>query len=238
MRKNILTLIVAAFCMAISASATIREVQMGVFTKLQVNDDINVVYSTRPDSIGFVQYESAGFPNNAFIITRNKETLKIEVDSEYESKENKPTIYVYSQFLESVSNEGNGVVRILDVAAVPSLTLKTWANGKIIANDLNITNLEAHISTGKGKIVVSGNVITASFKLTGTGEINADKLVVKDEGKCRIVGTGTIGCCVKGKLSVSGTGTGKVYYVGKPSSISKKTLGPIKVISLDTNEEQ
>ena len=49
------------------------------------------------------------------------------------------------------------------------------------------------------------------------------------------MGTGNIGCNVYGggELKVSGSGTGKVYYKGKPSNVKVRKLGTIKAIPID-----
>ena len=48
------------------------------------------------------------------------------------------------------------------------------------------------------------------------------------------MGTGRIGCHVNGgDLKVSGSGTGKVYYKGKPNNVTVRKLGTIKAIPME-----
>ena len=47
-----------------------------------------------------------------------------------------------------------------------------------------------------------------------------------------MIGSGTIGCQVKKKLSVSGISSGKIYYKGKPTEIKNRAVG-VSLIPLD-----
>ena len=89
------------------------------------------------------------------------------------------------------------------------------------------------ILSGKGKLIADGSCDNLDIKLVGTGEIQADKVDATNV-KCRIIGTGSVGCNVLGgELKVSGSGTGKVYYKGNPSKVSVRKLGSIKAIPMD-----
>lgn len=213
--------------------AVTRSINVGSFTSLKVVDDLNVVFSTSVDSVNCVQFDDKDIYSSAIMVAYEKESLEIQVAPEYAEKTDLPTVYVYGQNLKFVSNEGDSIVRVISPIRGENFRARTWANGKIIVNDVDVTKAEAQISTGKGMIVMVGKAETASYSCTGSGEIQADKLLVPGKVQCRFVGTGTIGCNVSGELVVRGSGTGKVYYCGHPTSVSKKTLGPIKAISLD-----
>ena len=221
-------LIVCGDCLAVT-----RNINVGSFTSLKVVDDLNVVFSNAVDSVDCVQFDDKDIYSSAIMVSHEKETLEIQVAPEYADMKDLPTVYVYGRNLKFVSNEGDSIVRVISPIRGENFRVRTWANGKIIVSDVDVTKAEAQISTGKGMIVLVGKAETASYSCTGAGEIQADKLLVPGKVQCRFVGTGTIGCNVSGELVVRGSGTGKVYYCGHPTSVSKKTLGPIKAISLD-----
>lgn len=213
------------------------EVKIGNFTELNVTDNINVIYSTNPDSIGYVQFRCVPSMANSIMLTNNKKgKLTIQVATESVDSPKLPTVFVYSKFLQSVDNAADSVVRITEITEAPSIKLKTTGNGKIIANKVDCTTLEASVATGKGTIIVGGQCAEGMLTNMGTGEILADKLKCNN-ALCKVIGTGSIGCNVTGKLTIRGTGTGKVYYVGKPAEIKIYQLGSIKAIPLEPEQK-
>lgn len=214
-----------------------HKVKVGDFTTLKVCDHINVVYSTNPDSLGYAQFKApVSLVNSVLFENNGKGTLAVRIETDDKDVSKLPTIYVYSRFLYEARNEADGTLKIMNCSPVSEIKLETLANGKLIANGIDATKLSAAISTGKGLIIAKGKSDNANYKLIGTGEIQADELITGDV-QCKLLGTGTIGCNVNGILKIKGSGTGKVYYTGKPTKIKKSTLGPIKAISLDNPED-
>lgn len=208
------------------------ELKVNDFTELRLTDHLNVVYSENADSIGYAHFESSSKIANMIMFKNNNGKLTIQLSTDGINEVNLPTVYIYSKFLQSAENASDSTLKVINTAPIPNIKFKLSANGKIIAHNLEATAIDAAIITGKGLIVLSGNCKEARLKNVGTGEIQADKLT-SDNVSCAITGTGSIGCNVKEKLTVKGTGTGKVYYVGNPKEVKTYKLGPIKVIPLD-----
>ncbi|MDD2961459.1 MAG: DUF2807 domain-containing protein [Muribaculaceae bacterium] len=234
--KKVLTVVLFALIACITLHAEDYqnyEVKIGDFTNLRITDHINVIYSTNPDSIGYAQFSCSPKLADAVIFTNNKKgRLTIQISTDAVDNPKLPTVFVYSNFLQDVNNEADSTVRIAEMTSVPKIRFRTTANGKIIAPTVKATSIEASVATGKGIIIVGGKCTDASLKLTGTGEIQADKLECTN-AECRLLGTGSIGCNVADRLVIRGSGTGKVYYVGTPKEIKTYQLGSIKAIPLD-----
>lgn len=225
MKRIILT---AAFCIAgatVAARPTLYEV--GPFDQLALTGNIDIIYSTNPDSIGMASYESPEDYSDAIEITNNKGHLTIkEVPGHDMGK--LPQIRVYSDYLSKVSNEGNAEITLNLSAATPTFSASLVGNGRIICEGIKTTDVTASITTGNGTIVLRGKCSDANFKLTGTGVIQADDLEARNV-KCFALGTGTIGCHPSEKLDVRGVGSTKIYYFGDPEI---KKVGGAKLIPM------
>lgn len=229
---SILTILTCIFSGLAQEKYQTHTVDVGEFTSLKVCDHINVVYSTKTDSIGFAHFTAPVSMVNSVMFENNKGTLAIRIETDDKDISKLPVVYVYSRFLKEARNEADGILRVLDCAPSSELKFETLANGKLLVEGIDATKLNGNISTGKGLISLKGKAKHTNLKLIGTGEIQADELISGDVN-CKILGTGTIGCNVNGELEVKGSGTGKVYYTGKPTLIKKTTLGPIKIIQLN-----
>lgn len=211
------------------------ELNIGPFSSLRVTDNIDVVYACNPDSAGLVVFETSQDIANMLMFNNSKGKLTIQVATEVVGSPDLPTVYVYSEFLQSAENGSDSTLRILSVAPISDFKLKLSGNGRVMAHGLRGTTVSVNIITGNGLIIVDGECNMAKLGNLGTGEIQADRLAAKDV-ECKLIGTGTIGCNVSNKLIVKGTGTGKVYYKGNPKEYKKYHIGPIKVIPLDEQE--
>lgn len=233
-----IAIMLATVISTFAEESQVHSVKVGSFTDLRVLNSINVIYSNNPDSIGYAQFKCApGIENAVMFNNNNKGKLTIEVSTEYINNPNLPTVFVYSNYLQSVENGADSIIRVPSVAPAPTMSFKTLANGKIIAHHIDANSVDATIFTGKGVIVLGGVCSNATLKLTGTGEIQADKLKATDV-TCTVVGTGTIGCYPLNSLNLKGTGPGKVYYVGKPTEIKTKNfIGSVKAIPLDPQQD-
>lgn len=208
------------------------KVNVGQFDKIQLSDNVNVVYSCVPDSSGYASYTSERNMADAYIFTNKKGTLKITISEEYKNKTDLPAIRLYSDFLVSVENSSKSLLHIDLGVATPTFSAKIIGNGKIVVNNVKANEMSATIATGNGTIVVSGKCIKASFKMVGAGVIQADELEAEDV-KCTNLGSGSIGCWAVKTLDVRGIGTTKVYYKGKPEI---KKVGGGKIFPLTDSE--
>lgn len=210
-----------------AAFAETFRIPVGEFNELKVNDNINVVYSNNPDSIGFIVFETKNEYASYVLTDINKGKLKIEMAQEAASVK-MPTIYVYSSFLSTVENSKAGEVTVKDVKPTAKFTAEQQGNGTIIIENVDATTIDLKIITGKGKIIAKGKCTNLNIKNIGTGDIDAMELVAPNV-KTNIMGTGSIYCNATKTLNISGLGSGKVYYHGNPI-ISKSKLGNIKPV--------
>lgn len=224
----LLTIVLAAPCM--NAQKHSYRLNVGMFDKLKISDNVNVEYRCLPDSAGYVTYEGEPEFADAFIFSNSKGELKIQVNTEDVNNPNLPSIRVYSQFLTKVENGSDFTTVIGNKISVPSLHVKLIGNGKIIVRDVESNQVNAAITTGNGSIIISGKCDIAEFKMLGTGTIQGENLDSKTV-KCHILGSGDIFCNASQKLDVRGIGSTKIYYAGNPEI---KKVGGGKVFPIDT----
>ena len=190
--------------------------EIGQFDKVRVLDDVNVVYRCVPDSTGFVQFSGAEEFADAFILTAKGDgKLKIQVSTEDVGKPGLPTLYIYSDFLSSVENSSNFLLKVESVAPCAEFKATQIGNGRVAVDDIVATKVSATINTGNGSVNISGKCENAVLKMVGSGMIAADRLKAQNV-QCKILGTGSIGCWATENLSVRGIGSTKIYYKGSP----------------------
>lgn len=233
--KKVLISILLIVAMTVTASAQVarHEVKVGNFTRLVVTDNVNVNYRCNADSAGLAVINCTQDLANHLIFSLNdKGRLSIQVEDEYERQGLLPTITIYSSSLDEAENAGDSTLRIAGLPAMKAFKVRNIDNGKVIVRGVRASKLELQILSGKGKIIADGSCDELAIRMVGTGEIQADN-VLAGTVSCRIIGTGSIGCNVNGgELKVSGSGTGKVYYKGKPSKVTVRKLGTIKAIPM------
>ncbi len=198
---------------------------MGPFDVLQLQDNVDVVYRCVPDSAGMVTWHGHEDFANAFIISNNGNTLKIQVNTEDLGRPDMPTLYIYSSFLTKVLNYSDSSITAESLAPVPRLEFSQVGNGRISAQGISATDVVAKVTAGMGTIALSGRADRALYRMTGNGTIQADNLESK-QVKIKIFGAGTIGCWPVEALISRGIGSTKIYYKGKPE-ISHKGGGKL-----------
>lgn len=233
-RILISAILIVAMALTMGAQVTRHEVKVGDFTRLVLLDDINVNYRCNADSAGLVVFDcSKEIADHLIFSLSDKGRLTIQVDDEYERQGNLPSLTLYSSTLDEAENAGDSILRIAKLPPLKAFKVRLTDNGKVIVRGVRASQLELQILSGKGKIIADGSCDDLSLRLVGTGEIQADKVTATNVS-CRIMGTGSMGCNVQGgELKVSGSGTGKVYYKGKPSKVTVRKLGTIKAIPLE-----
>ena len=229
MKKTVaFMLMLAAVLPALAQERTYR-LDVGRFDKIKITDNVNVVYRSVPDSTGMAVFTGAEEFANAFIFTNSKGKLRIQVNTEDVNNPALPVLYVYSDYLTEIENSSEFADTVCNTIAVPAFTAKQIGNGRIIAEDIQTGNAEAHLATGKGTIILTGKADKATFKMVGTGLIEAEGLEAMAV-KCSILGTGDITCWPVKKLDVRGIGTTKIQYKGNPEI---KKVGGGKVLPLE-----
>lgn len=231
MRKifSILTLMITVF----TVSGKEFTLPVGQFSKVQVDDNVNVIYIGGDGTPSRVRYEGDQDFARAFIITQKGDKLRIQVETEFVENPNLPTLYIYSDFLKSASISSESTLKIDASAPCSEISLSLMGNGTIVANNMKATKISAAVKTGNGTISIQGHCQTAKFTMLGSGTIQADQLEAT-EVNCTVIGNGSIGCWPVNKLKVLGVGTTKIYYKGDPE-IDKK--GGAKLFKLEWDEE-
>lgn len=198
-------------------------VEIGQFEKLKINGNLNVIYKNLPDSTGYARYEAGSGNENMFVLsTKGEGSLKVEPSDDKWGRKDLPVLYLYSDFLSSLESYSDQTVEVIGLAPCASLSVNQIGNGTINIDKVRCNNLTAAITTGNGSIYIAGKCINANFRMVGAGLISADQLQAENV-KCRILGTGSIGCWPVDNLNVTGLGSTKIYYKGKPNI--KKTGG-------------
>lgn len=221
-RLKLLILIIGVLSV-LKAGAETYCVSVGQFEKLKVNGNINVVYKNLPDSTGYASYEAPEGSKDIFVFTTKGDgNLKVEPSDDKWGNKNLPVLYLYSDFLSSVESYSDQTVELSRITPCASLNISLIGNGIINVDNVKCNNLTAAITTGNGTIYLSGKCLNATLRMVGAGLISADQLQAENV-KCRILGTGSIGCWPIDNLNITGLGTTKIYYKGNPNI--KKTGG-------------
>lgn len=222
--------------MALMGHAKTITVEVGQFEKLKINGNLSVIYKNLPDSTGFARFETDLDDDDIFTFsTKGEGQLKIEPSDEKWGVKNLPIIYLYSDFLTSLESYSEQHVELVSLAPCSTFSVNLVGNGSVDVNDVKCNNLSAAVTTGNGKIYISGSCLSASFRMVGAGLISADQLRA-DNVKCWILGTGSIGCWPIDNLNVKGLGSTKIYYKGSPN-IKKKGGGKLFELPEDLDED-
>jgi len=231
--KQLIVLLLAAT--AFMAYAGEMTYEVGPFDKLSLLGDINVIYRSVPDSVGIAVYHSDSDFSDAIEISNAKGKLTVKEMPDHGLGQ-VPTIYVYSDYISQVRNEGNATVIVELSASTPTLSARLVGNGRIVCENVSSPEVKASISTGNGDIILRGKCRQATFDLAGTGLIQADGLEARTV-KCNVIGTGSIGCWPVENLDVRGIGTTKIYYRGEPK-VKKVGGARLSPIYREPEEEQ
>lgn len=205
---------------------------VGDFKVLKIQDNVNVVYHCSDNGTSMVKYKSTPEFDDAFILTNTGRTLKIQVNTEDVDKPGLPTLHIYSGRLSKVENYSDFNLSISDPCDSDQFTASLIGNGTITITGLNVQTLTASITAGNGTINITGSAEKATFRMTGTGRIDAEKLKASDVS-CKIFGGGTIICGPERSLKSIGIGSTKIHYHGSPK-ISHSGGG--KLIPLDKTD--
>ena len=159
MKSKIVFFIIMLFSLVGMKAEKIQhfEAKVGEFKNLVVIDNINVEYICNPDSAGLAVFDALPAMANQMIFSNNgKGKLQINVGTDSVNHPNLPLIKVYSTYLQEAVNDGDSTLTIAKVAPAPSVKFKLSDNGRIIIKDVQATDVELAILTGKGEIQASG----------------------------------------------------------------------------------
>lgn len=217
-----------ALCGAFAASARVYEVKTGEFTKLNVPDNLEVIYECDKAKAGTARFECPDTMADALMFTNTGDgKLKVQLSPDFIGKNmDYPVIYVCSEFLTDLESSSDKRVVVRHLPRCPQFKAVLFGNGTIELCDMDLNKLTAALMTGHGLIKIDGKADNATFKLAGTGHIDASAM---DAGKvnCHIFGGGEIHCRPIEELKLKGLGSTTVYYSGHPDKIKKQGIGKL-----------
>ena len=218
---------------SLMAQKSLYKLDVGDFSELKVNDGINVEYNCSTDSAGWAYFECDPATAQILMFTNKKNSLVIQIDSQGAPVGELPTLRVYSMTLQKVENSGDSLVRIGRMVPVREFKASVVGNGSLVIDNVQTHKADFAIRTGNGHLVANGSTREANLRNVGTGKLEASGLKA-EQTKCNILGTGPIDCNASASLTVTGAGSGKVYYGGTPQKITNRSIG-VKAISVESD---
>lgn len=235
MKTRILSLLAfVAVAATVGARTNVYDLNVGDFSKLRVLDGLNVEYRANPDSAGYVRFSATPDMADAVICENKGGTLKLQVLDAMEKMPGIPTVYVYSNFLSEVKNDGEGSVNVAGLSPTANFSATQIGNGSVTVFGLRCMKVSAALTTGSGTVTLSGSSSEVEIKLLGTGKINTENLKA-DKVRLTSAGTGSMSCWAVYNLNVRCIGSTKIFYRPVPGLDIKKTGGG-KLIELPDAE--
>ena len=209
------------------------DLKIGDFDNLFVVDNINVVYKSDTLKAGTATFDCPQEIADGLIFRNNTHgRLTIQVATDLLGTPNLPTLHVYSSELAIAENCGDSTLTLNHVRSQKSLKVILSDNGRVDLNDVEVSELNLLLITGKGVISASGYCHKLKTRVLGKGSIDALR-VSAQYINVNMTGTGTIDLDADGaELSVRGSGTGRINYLGTPGKLKVRKLGPLKVTQI------
>ena len=132
------------------------------------------------------------------------------------------TVYITVKELRGAYVSGSGDIISQNTIKTRDFTASIAGSGDI-EMDLDVEYVEAKIS-GSGNIELQGKSDEAKLSISGSGKYIAEKLIVGDY-RVSMSGSGRGSINVEGELDVRISGSGKVYYMGRPTSVNSSVSG-------------
>jgi len=178
-----------------------------------------------------------------------KDALKIKYDRNVSDHED-VKIYISVDYLQKIISTGSGDISVLSEYSGTDLDLDVTGTGDIIFNNtVDYTDLFLHIS-GTGKIDIDGIFSQTRVETSGSGDIyiagSSTDLIITTTGSGQFNGTdfecenaqitstgfGDCNIFVNNLLDALLTGSGNIYYIGKPS-INSNISGTGRIIDMN-----
>lgn len=233
--KTIYTLLLTAV-IAFMTPATVMaqvedfDVNVGDFSKLVIDNNIDVVYKHSKTLAGHVQFKATKkVANNLMFINSGNKKLTIHVSEDMMGNDKTPLLTVYSSTLEFVENNADSTVIVYVPKGLKEFTAVSSRNGDTKLDEVDVEKLTVRIKTGWGDIYASGKCDELIVRGLGTGDLNVQELKART-ANVRYTGRGVVRCDVVDELKVKGAGGAMVLYKALPAKITKaKILRGIKL---------
>ncbi len=134
----------------------------------------------------------------------------------------KITAYITVKDLKGVFVSGSGDIIGKNQIKARDFTASISGSGDIEL-DLEADYVNSKIS-GSGNIELEGQTEKAKLSISGSGKYFAEKLVAGDY-QISMSGSGRVSINLNGDLDARISGSGKVYYMGKPTRVNSSVSG-------------
>lgn len=234
-RRFFYVLILFIFSTSLVSKAAQYSINVADFSELTVENGVNVEYITKPDSAGWVVFETQPELASKVLLSNTKSNLHIQIDVDELVEYKLPTVKVYSTSLKRVTNCGDSTVRVNLAEEVETFNARVIGNGSIYVRGIHAETTDAKITAGRGIIELQGKTENAKFAITGTGIIDALELSAQDV-RTTTLGPSRIFCAPTRKLLATGM-SGRVYYSTNPAELIRRGMG-VKALPLEVYKEE
>ena len=203
------------------------DINVGEYNKIKVEGNCEIQYYAAPSNTVILEVQ----PNlrEYFIVEVKNSELIVRTTKRISHNSGKtPVLTVSTPALNSLTITGICTFKANEKikTGVFNLELSGAGSGKA---ELDVNSLKASIS-GVGNFELYGKADNAEIKLSGTGELNALSLQVR-EASVDLSGAGTIRIYCSEKLHINASGAGTVEYRGSPIlNLNKSGSASIKKI--------
>ncbi|MDR3218755.1 MAG: DUF2807 domain-containing protein [Dysgonamonadaceae bacterium] len=200
-----------------------KQIDITDYEEISLNISADVFYQQFSDSAPYLQIHT---DENIFASLDVKvEGRKLIISAKKDSliKPSKLTIYTCSRNLKEVKIAGSGDITLKGEVNAKDFDLAISGSGSLFADSLVCKDIEVRI-TGSGNAKLIGAGSHSSFKVTGSGDIQAYNFYV-ETAKCTVTGSGDIQVNVYKNLEAQITGSGDILYRGTPETVNSKITG-------------
>ena len=199
------------------------EIKVGEYNRIKVAGNCEIQYYAAPSNTVTLEIQ----PNlrEYFVVEVQDGELIVRTERISHNSRNPPVLTVSTPVLNSLTIAGICTFKGNDTIRGDTFNLELSGTGSGSA-ELEVNRLNARMS-GVGSFVLYGRADNAEINLSGTGELNASSLQVR-EASVDLSGVGTIRVYCSEKLHINAGGTGTVEYRGSPS-LSLNTSGLVSI---------
>lgn len=202
-----------------------EEVKIGDYDRITLYGPAMKIRYSQSDKGPFLRIKTDRNIYEMFEFTSNEGELQIFLKEEYKKLHLFPTEFTIttgSKKLQYINLTGKNEFNLADTVRFQKLEVIVTGNSTFKADYLQGENLKGSI-TGNGTFDLAGQVDTASFTITGNGDVNAFDLQ-SNCAVCVVTGHGNMDIWATDDLKTVITGMGKIKYKGNPE-ISKDVNG-------------
>lgn len=147
------------------------------------------------------------------------------------STKQKITAWVTLPEVEEISVSGSGKIENESPIRADELELSVSGSGFIELDELSCDRMEVSIS-GSGRLALAGKqaLDAMDISISGSGNVHSEDLEA-EELSVSVSGSGNCYVSVSQKLRARISGSGSVYYQGRPEYVDAKTSGSGKIRS-------